>query len=610
MKTTLVRGFATACFVLLPFLNSPSAQAVELLSPNDYIIAIDLDPPVADSSYPDGELPLNALDDDTGTKYLNFGKLDTGFIATPDFPTTVQSVRFSTANDAEARDPASWELFGTNDTITSTDNSLGDGENWSLITSSSLSLPSERLNNTTILNFANSTQYSSYRVIFPTVKDAESANSMQIADIQLYSDIDAGGSSAFALSNLVLAIGLNSSPDSDFPAGEAPRFLLDGTGPLPGATSGSHYPEAEGPSNIVDGTLAKYLNGAGLESGFIVTPASGSSIVRSFQLTTANDAEERDPYSYELWGTNESILSTDNSFGLAEDWTMVSSGALTLPTERDSLGGVVATGNSTTYSSYKMIFPELQGPSLTAMQIAEAAFYTTTNGTGANVLAPGDMVLAIDQTIPTGKETKYLNFGQENSGFIIAPFVDSTINEFQVTTADDHAERDPESWAIYGTNEILTSEENGQGDGENWTLIDSGSFTEAQMPTDRLTTGTAVSVSNITEYASYRMVFTSLWDLPEDANSMQLAGIQFFGDITSSPDANIENDGDVDGADFLAIQRMDPSLITTWESTFGSASALAASSAVPEPAAGALLLFGLLATSAMGRGRASLGATS
>jgi len=49
-------------------------------------------------------------------------------------------------------------------------------------------------------------------------------------------------------------------------------------------------------------------------------------------------------------------------------------------------------------------------------------------------------------------------------------------------------------------------------------------------------------------------------------------------------DVDLDDDGDVDGADFLAIQRTDPSLIPEWESQYGSGSVnLAATTAVPEP---------------------------
>ncbi|MEM8945385.1 MAG: hypothetical protein AAGD11_09390 [Planctomycetota bacterium] len=45
-----------------------------------------------------------------------------------------------------------------------------------------------------------------------------------------------------------------------------------------------------------------------------------------------------------------------------------------------------------------------------------------------------------------------------------------------------------------------------------------------------------------------------------------------------------EPDGDIDGADFLALQRTDSSLISQWQSEYPSGASLAAANAVPEPA--------------------------
>ena len=53
-----------------------------------------------------------------------------------------------------------------------------------------------------------------------------------------------------------------------------------------------------------------------------------------------------------------------------------------------------------------------------------------------------------------------------------------------------------------------------------------------------------------------------------------------------------DSDGDVDGADFLALQRDDPSLIAQWVTDYPAP--LSASTAVPEPTSLALLVFGFV----------------
>jgi len=163
----------------------------------------------------------------------------------------------------------------------------------------------------------------------------------------------------------------------------------------------------------------------------IVTP-SGAASVQSFTITTANDAEGRDPTSWRLYGTNDAISSADNSTGLAENWALIGSGSVSLPASRYTTGPVVPVSNSTAYSSYRMLYPTLKWDPL--MQIADVAFYASSNGSGANILGASDPILAI-QELPASEYPghegpanvidttlgKYLNFGEENSGFIVTP---------------------------------------------------------------------------------------------------------------------------------------------------------------------------------------------
>ena len=69
-------------------------------------------------------------------------------------------------------------------------------------------------------------------------------------------------------------------------------------------------------------------------------------------------------------------------------------------------------------------------------------------------------------------------------------------------------------------------------------------------------------------------------------------GALFDGEIelvTGGLLADVDTDGDVDGADFLMIQRTNPALIPQWELEYGATTPLSASQAVPEPATGCLL---------------------
>jgi len=336
---------AFSVIVLLGLMSGPVFGAL-ILAPGDAIIAVDPDAPRSNSSYPDGEAPPKALDGNSGTKYLNRAGAFTGFIVTPNGAASVQSFTITTANDAEGRDPSSWRLYGTNDAISSADNSTGLAENWTQIGSGSVSLPASRFTLGPVVSVTNSTAYSSYRMLYPTLKGDPL---MQVADVAFYASGDGSGSNVLSANDPILAI--QERPDSE-------------------------HPGHEGSANVIDMGLSKYLNFGKENSGFIVTPAFGSSIVDSFQITTANDSEERDPTSWALYGTNEAIVSTDDSLGDAENWVMIDSGLVALPSERDTLGPLVAISNSTLYTSYKMLFPTLKDADLAnSMQIAEIQFY-------------------------------------------------------------------------------------------------------------------------------------------------------------------------------------------------------------------------------------------
>ena len=179
------------------------------------------------SNYPGGESPANAIDGNDGSKYLNFARTNTGIIVTPQAASTVASISLGTANDAAERDPASFILYGTNEAIASADNSMGLDEEWTEIASGDISLPDERNTPGTVVNIENATEYTSYKLIFPTVKG--NGNSMQIAEIQFHTAADAGGDAILAAGDAVLGIHTPApSPDADEDGWIHAAFVYDG----------------------------------------------------------------------------------------------------------------------------------------------------------------------------------------------------------------------------------------------------------------------------------------------------------------------------------------------------------------------------------------------
>ncbi|MBK7403640.1 MAG: hypothetical protein IPJ41_03140 [Phycisphaerales bacterium] len=345
--------------------------SAQLFGPGDHIIAVDPDVSVL-SSYPDAESMFECLDQDANSKYLNFGKLGTGLIFTPAYgASTVQSIQFVTANDAPGRDPASFELYGTNDPISSEDNSAGDAENWTLLASGDLSLPNDRFSAGAVHDFSNGTSYTAWKLIFRTVKDV-CENSMQIADVYLFTGSGGTGDHVESYFDNPIAVGTLKSE--------------------------SRYPCSEIPQNAIDGDVnTKHLNFGRENSGIIVSRGDGAAVVvESFTITTANDYPERDPTSWELYGTNDPIVSQDNSTGDAENWTSLGSGALSLPDDRFTEGPTVTVSNSTAYTGYKLLFPSIKdntgGFPGDSAQYAEVFF----DGTGGGCAADFNHDSAVD----------------------------------------------------------------------------------------------------------------------------------------------------------------------------------------------------------------------
>ncbi|MBW7992109.1 MAG: hypothetical protein FVQ84_19135 [Planctomycetes bacterium] len=138
-----------------------------------------------DGDWPGGETPDLATDDNTGTKFLHFKGSDepTGFqIAPASGSSIVTGLTFTTANDAIERDPISFEISGSNDSIDGPYTLIASGD----IVDFAQETASPRFTmNATPITFDNNVAYTYYQVMFPTVRDAAGANSMQIAEVEL-----------------------------------------------------------------------------------------------------------------------------------------------------------------------------------------------------------------------------------------------------------------------------------------------------------------------------------------------------------------------------------------------------------------------------------------
>jgi hypothetical protein len=137
----------------------------DVTSPDDFI-----DPTSFNS--PANEDVAKAIDNNPQTKYLNFDKLYAGFTVRTDELSLVEGLRLTSANDAPDRDPTTFVLSGS-----------FDGQTFVPIAAGSIPNFSNRFM-TVEIRFVNDRAYTHYRLLFPTVRQANAAVAMQIAEVE------------------------------------------------------------------------------------------------------------------------------------------------------------------------------------------------------------------------------------------------------------------------------------------------------------------------------------------------------------------------------------------------------------------------------------------
>jgi hypothetical protein len=174
-----------------------------------------------DGDWPGAEYPALAVDDKVSTKFLHFkGETEpTGIQIEPMAGATlVTGLAFTTANDAVERDPTTFELYGSNESIDGPFELIASGD---IVDFAGEAAWPRFTRNTTPIAFDNTVAYKFYQVLFPTVRDPAAANSMQIAEIELL-----GGTT----NNIISAVSRANGTSGN----RAPVGAFDGsTKPLP-----------------------------------------------------------------------------------------------------------------------------------------------------------------------------------------------------------------------------------------------------------------------------------------------------------------------------------------------------------------------------------------
>jgi hypothetical protein len=171
----------------------------------------------------------------------------------------------------------------------------------------------------------------------------------------------------------------------------------------------NNSPSNEGAANAFDGNAStKYLNFDKQNAGVTVKLSQGR-VVQKFTLTTANDAVERDPASYKLYGSNDGVT-----------WTLLSEGPLSLSDSRFAVSGEIAVANTNAYIYYFIKFPSIKNDSGNSVQISEVTYYydlddgvtSTDTGTGGTPANPGQAGSVCADCAPTWPATSDISLAQ------------------------------------------------------------------------------------------------------------------------------------------------------------------------------------------------------
>jgi hypothetical protein len=138
-----------------------------------------------DADWPAGEAPDFVIDDNPGTKFLHFKwpTETTGFQVTPLVGATiVTGMTLTSADDAAPRDPVTFELHGSNASIDGPYTLIASGD---IVDFAQADAWPRGTKTESPITFANEVAYTHYQVLFPTIRNPGTANSMQIAEVEL-----------------------------------------------------------------------------------------------------------------------------------------------------------------------------------------------------------------------------------------------------------------------------------------------------------------------------------------------------------------------------------------------------------------------------------------
>jgi hypothetical protein len=183
------------------------------------------------------------------------------------------------------------------------------------------------------------------------IEGAAAQGTMYIDDIRLYPEVFGISADVTGAGDIVQGVpndGVTTGgADNGWPAAETPELAID------------------------DDTSTKFLHfkGETEPTGIQITPLLGATVVTGVTFTTANDAADRDPVSFELYGSNGTIDGP---------YTLIASGDIVDFAQADPWPRFtknetqIAFDNDVAYAHYQVLFPTVRNPGgANSMQISE-----------------------------------------------------------------------------------------------------------------------------------------------------------------------------------------------------------------------------------------------
>jgi alpha-tubulin suppressor-like RCC1 family protein len=387
-----------------------------------------------------------------------------------------------------------------------------------------------------------------------TVRFTPSGGGTRIAFLSLSNNDQSGGESPFVI--ILSGTGLASATVATYANAanqvrggwiNSGNFTIGAVGTT---NPGNNWPSGESPDKVVDAnTTTKFLIYRNNNAGLILSPTNSNIVFNRLSLSTANDASERDPASYIIYGSATALSGTAGTNISLAGLTELASGTITLPDNRTTGPTVVQFANTTAYASYIVAFPTVRSTTSNNLtQISEVQLSQGINpplavalaGARGGQLSSGTFTFGSigstnpgtnwnanespDQAIDGSVSTKYLLFRNTGAGLIASPQAGpARVNRLNFWTANDSAERDPLTYQVYGFSTAVTARSGTLNVSTSGTLLTSGTLT---LPATRNIGSDTVVFDNSTAYASYLVVFPTVKNSPSTTMT-QIAEVQF-----------------------------------------------------------------------------------